>query len=218
MAEHTPDADDGGRRRPAPRQIQRSEEIDRRAQRGRAQASPRASRRARARAVRDPRTPPGRPRPLSWPPSLRDGPCASVVIAPRAPPLATIASPLSATLRGLARNAITSATSSAAHQPADRDARGELRLDRFGSPPRAAAIARKLSGLASVIVMPGCTTVTLMPWAELVREVLGHRRHRDVADRAGDRSGLAAARPLTLMMRPQPRSTISGATARTQRR
>src|SRR4051794_4646484 len=71
----------------------------------------------------------------------------------------------------------------------------------------------------SVWVRPGCTTVTLMPWRPsssarfLVRADTATLRTDPMTEPVW-----RAARPLTLMMRPQPWAIIPGATSRAQRR
>src|SRR3954447_1794231 len=122
-------------------------------------------------------------------------------MTPRAPPPAAIASPLIATLRGLHRKRITSATSVAVtSRPIDT---------RDGS----------AGGWRSVIVGPGCTTVTLIPDGPS-----SSARFLVSADTATLRTDPTtepvwrAARPLTLTIRPHPEAAMNGATARAQRR
>ena len=106
-----------------------------------------------------------------------------------------------ATLRGLHRNTITSATSAAeTSRPIDT--------------PEASAGGRR-----SVIVGPGCTTVTLTPDGPsssarfFVRAATATLRTDPTTEPVW-----RAANPLTLTIRPQPEATINGATARAQRR
>jgi hypothetical protein len=87
-------------------------------------------------------------------------------------------------------------------------------------PPPAAARAASRSGVLSVTVMPGCTTVTSIPDGPsssariLVRAATATLR----IEPAGAVPALRAARPLMLMIRPQPWAVMCGATARAQRR
>ena len=63
-------------------------------------------------------------------------------------------------------------------------------------PARRGPRPTSIAGVRSVTVSPGWTTVTLMPVrAQLVGQVLGHRGHRDVADRADERAGLPGGQP-----------------------
>jgi hypothetical protein len=121
-------------------------------------------------------------------------------IAPFAPPPTAIASPLIATERGEARNAITSATSAAVtSRPID-------------TPSASAA-----GGVRSVTVGPGWTTVTLIPCgpsssARFFVSALTATLRTEPTTEPVER----AASPLTLMIRPQP--SMCGTTARAIRR
>ena len=140
-------------------------------------------------------------------------------IDPRAPPPAATASPLRATLLGLARKATTDATSSAVTRRPIETPPSSARSSSSTVVPRDCAIAAIASGVRSVRVMPGCTTVTLTP-----RGPSSSARFFVIAETATLRivpttlPVWRAARPAMLTIRPQPLSTISGATARAQRR
>jgi hypothetical protein len=88
-----------------------------------------------------------------------------------------------------------------------------------GSTPVAAAWAAMTPGVASVRVSPGWTAFTVTPDGPS-----SSARFLVIADTATLRMDpmtdpvLKAARPLTLMIRPQPASTTPGATAWTHRR
>jgi hypothetical protein len=88
-----------------------------------------------------------------------------------------------------------------------------------GSFPDAAAWAAMTPGVASVRVRPGWTALTLTPDGPS-----SSARFLVIADTATLRMDpmtepvLRAARPLTLMIRPQPAATMSGATAWAHRR
>ena len=105
-----------------------------------------------------------------------------------------------ATLRGLARNAITSATSAAVtRRPIETDS------------------AKCAGGVRSVTVAPGCTTVTLMPCGpSSSARFLVNAETATLRMLPSVLPVCRAARPLTLTIRPQRCACMKGATARAQ--
>lgn len=130
-----------------------------------------------------------------------------------------MASPLIATLRGDARNATTSATSAAVTNRPMLTPAAMLFSSSATEIPRAAAISANFSGVRSVTVYPGCTTVTAIPCGPsssarfLVIAATATLRIDPNVELAS-----RALSPLTFTIRPQPRSRIPGASARAHRR
>jgi hypothetical protein len=135
------------------------------------------------------------------------------------PPPQGIDSPLIETDKGEARKAITAATWLASMSVRVRLRPAIRRSISAGSTPAAAACATRTPGVASVRVSPGWTAFTLMPDGPS-----SSARFLVIADTATLRMDpmidpvLRAASPLTLMIRPQPASTMPGATAWAHRR
>src|ERR1700722_530982 len=140
-------------------------------------------------------------------------------MTPGVPPPQAIDSPLTETDSGEARKAITAAT-----WLASMSVRVRLRLDirrsiSADSTPAAAAWAAMTPGVASVRVNPGWTALTLTPDGPsssarfLVIAETATLRMEPITDPV-----LRAARPLTLMIRPQPAAIMPGATAWAHRR
>ena len=134
------------------------------------------------------------------------------------PPPAAIASPLIATDFGEARNATTSATSAASTRwRIELPSAIRCRIDVFAHALRL-GLRRHHRGGALGPGLAGMDDGDVdAARAELVGEVLGQGRDRDVADAADGVAALPRARPLMLTIRPQPRACICGATARAVR-